>query len=84
MLGFRPRNQYVARDAKGQAKEFRFAGDVLDGLALESPFDQLGVTGRLVAGEFVFPVGDQPSLVFAQNMQQQRLGILAGAGRVRP
>ena len=83
VLGFRPRNQHVARNAKRQPVELRFAGDVLDWLATVAPFEQLGIAAALNAGELLIRVGHQPGLVLAQHVQQQRLGIEPRPRRMR-
>ena len=75
--------RHVGRDAKGQAVEFRFAGDVLDGLAFAAAFEQAGVADRAASGEIIVGVSHQPGFVFADQMKQQRLGVEARAVRMR-
>ena len=85
VLGFGPGNEHVAIHVKGQPVELGLAGDVLDGLAGQAALDE-----RVVADG---PFGVRESHADAPSgrrdrgrmqMQQQQLGIAAGALRMRP
>ena len=84
MLGFRPRNQDFRRNAKRQAVELCLSDYVLDGLAAKAAFEELTKSSGLIVGEIVICMSEEPRLVLLQNMQQQSLGVLTGAVRMRP
>ena len=79
VFGFGAGNEHVRRDAKGQAVELRFAGDVLDGLAFVAAVEQRCVADRIAPGEVFFEMGQQPGSILADEMKQQCFGVAAGA-----
>ena len=83
MFGFGARNQDVWGDVEGEAVEFAFAGDVLDGLAFAAALNQACITDRAASREVVFGVRHQPGFVFADHMQQQCLCVALRTIRVR-
>ena len=84
VLGLRPRNQHIGRNAKRHSVEFRFADDVLDRLTFAAAFQQARVTDRAASGEIIFRMRHQPRFIFADQMQQQRLCIALRPLRLGP
>ena len=76
-------NQDIGRDAKGQAVELGLADDVLDRLAPVAAFEQFGVTAGFGGGKLFIGMGQQPGLGLFENVEEQSVGILAGAVGVR-
>jgi hypothetical protein len=83
VFGLRAGDEDVGGYAKGQAIEFAFAGDVLDGFAFAAAFKQAGVADCSAASEVVFGVCHQPGFVFADQMHQQCFGVALRTVRVR-
>ena len=85
MLGLGAGISTIGRDAKRQAVKLGLAGDVLEGLALVAARDEARYSGRRRRrGLSISGWAMQPGFAFVQDVQEQRLGILAGAVRMRP
>ena len=79
VFGFGARNENVWRDAKGNAVELGFAGDVLDRLAFASAAKQGCVTNCRASGEVIFKVSQEPGSILANEVKQQGFCIAACA-----
>jgi hypothetical protein len=83
MLCLGARNEDVRSDVEGKAVELTFANDVLDGLAFAAAFEEGGEADRRATGELFFAVSHEPGFVFANVVEEESLGVAAGAVGVR-
>ena len=84
VLGFRAWNEHIRSNSKWEAVELGAGDEVLNGLAAVPAFEQFQVMQSLLASELFFRMRHRPGLVFAQQIEEQYLGVLPGSVRVRP
>src|SRR5882757_2717071 len=78
MLCFGARDEDGGRDFQGEAVELLLAGDVLDGLVVQTAADAVFVRGALTGAEFVIGVGDEGDARDLQDVEEEQFGVAGG------
>ena len=83
MLGFGARNQDVRCDLEGEAPEFLFAGEMLDGDAGDAAIEERLISAFFLVSQFSFGAGIEIRAFPLRGMKEQKFRRERVGGNVR-